>query len=121
MRRAERRERLAGRYGWLGPGIGGFVLILLGAIFLAQNYGLPVPEKWWTIFLIVPGLGALLAGWNAYRRDNRMSGEVTASLIGGAALLLISASFIFDWSWGALWPLALIAIGLGVVLRSYWR
>jgi hypothetical protein len=120
-RRAERRERLTRRYGWIGPGIGGFVLILMGLIFLAQNFGYPVPDKWWTMFLLIPAGGAFYAAWNAYQTENRMGGEVVAALVGGITLTLLSFAFIFDFDWGTLWPIVLIVIGGGILLRAYWR
>jgi hypothetical protein len=121
VRRTQRRERLTRRYGWVGPGIGGFVLVLLGAIFLAENLGYPVPDKWWTIFLIIPAAGALVASWNAYRQDGRLSGEVVAPLIGGLTLLVLATVLIFDFAWGVVWPLVLIAAGGAILLRAYWR
>lgn len=121
VRRAERRDRLVRRYGWIGPGIGGFVLVLLGIIFLAENLGYPVPDKWWTIFLIIPAIGALFAAWNAYQHDGRWSGEVVAPMIGGITLLVLAAVLIFDFAWGILWPVVLIAAGGAILLRTYWR
>jgi hypothetical protein len=121
IRRAQRRERLTRRYGWVGPGIGGFILVLLGVVFLAENLGYPVPEKWWTIFLIIPAIGALFAAWNAYQQDGRVSGEVAAPLIGGITLLVLATVLIFDFAWGLLWPLVLIAAGGAILLRTYWR
>jgi len=120
-RREERHKRLVSRYGWIGPGMGGFILVLMGIIFLAQNFGYPVPEKWWTIFLLIPAAGALFAAWNAYQRDGKLTGEATAALIGSVTLLAIAAAFIFDFAWGLLWPVALIAVGVSVLIRAYWR
>jgi len=120
-RRAQRRERLVRRYGWIGPGIGGFVLVLLGIVFLAQNLGYPVPDKWWTIFLIIPAVGALVAAWNAYQQEGHLSGEVVAPLIGGITLLVLATVLIFDFAWGVLWPVVLIAAGGAVLVRTYWR
>jgi hypothetical protein len=120
-RRAERRQRLVSRYGWIGPGIGGVILVLLGMIFLAQNFGYPIPEKWWTIFLLIPAFGASFAAWNAYQRDGRLNGETIAALLGAVTLVAIAAALLFNFAWGMLWPLALIAVGGGILLRAYWR
>jgi hypothetical protein len=120
-RRAQRRERLVRRYGWIGPGIGGFVLVLLGIVFLAENLGYPVPDKWWTIFLIIPAAGALVAAWNTYQQEGHLSGEVVAPLIGGITLLVLATVLLFDFAWGVLWPVVLIAAGGAVLLRTYWR
>jgi hypothetical protein len=120
-RRAERRQRLTSRYGWIGPGMGGIILVLLGLIFLAQNLGYPVPEKWWTVFLLIPALGASFAAWNAYQRDGRLNGEATAALLGAVTLFAIAAALLFDFAWGTLWPLVLVAVGGGILIRAYWR
>ena len=95
--------------------------MLLGVIFLAQNFGYPVPEKWWTIFLFIPAFGALLAAWSCYQRHGRLDGEATAALIGAVTLFAIALALLFDFAWGLLWPLALIAVGGGLLLRAYWR
>ena len=101
--------------------MGGVILVLLGVIFLAQNFGYPVPEKWWTIFLLIPAFGASFAAWNAYERDGRLNGEAIAALLGAATLVAIATALISDFAWGSLWPLALIAVGGGILLRAYWR
>ena len=41
-----------------GPGggwIAGLVLIGLGILFLLRNFGVPMPDNWWAIFLIAAG------------------------------------------------------------------
>lgn len=95
--------------------------MLLGIVFLAENLGYPVPDKWWTIFLIIPAVGALVAAWNAYQQEGHLSGEVVAPLIGGITLLVLATVLIFDFAWGVLWPLVLIAAGGAVLVRTYWR
>jgi hypothetical protein len=120
-RRAERRERLTQRYGWIGPGVGGFILILMGLIFLAQNFGYPVPDSWWTIFLLIPAGGAYYAAWKTYSADGKLNGETLAALVGGITLTALAMAFLFNFSWGLLWPLVLVAVGCGILLRTYWH
>ncbi len=43
--------------------LGGFILIGLGCVFLLNNFGFPIPEKWWTLFIFVPALGSFYRAW----------------------------------------------------------
>ena len=54
-RREERRSR------WGGAPVGAIVLILIGALLLAENFGLRLPERWWALFLLIPATGAVVA------------------------------------------------------------
>ena len=44
-----------------------------------------------------------------------------APMIGGITLLVLAAVLIFDFAWGILWPVVLIAAGGAILLRTYWR
>lgn len=107
--------------------IGAILLITLGAVFLAQEAGvLRHSANWWVIFLAIPGLGLI---WNAYTRHQE-EGEYTTgqavALVFGAALLVLTAIFIFDPTWsflpatfrGRFWDQAwrFVVLGVGVVL-----
>ncbi len=112
-RRAERREMT-----W-GPGgswIAGLILVGLGILFLLKNFGVPIPENWWAVFLILPGLGALWTAWRMYQRDGGVTRSVTSTAIVGAVLVVFGASFLAGFDWGVLWPVILIVLGVGVVL-----
>lgn len=121
QRRAERNDRLRRRYGWIGPGLGGFILVALGLVFLVQNFGYELPESWWTIFLLIPAAGAFFAAWSSYQSEGKLTGESTAALLGGITLTALAVTFIFGFDWGLFWPLVLVAIGGGILIRTYWR
>jgi membrane-bound ClpP family serine protease len=107
--------------GWVGPGIGGVVLILIGLVLLAQNLGAQLPDNWWAAFLMIPAVGAFVAATNQYRETGKFTGEGIAALIGGVVLTALAVSFYFDFGWGLFWPLILVAIGAGILFRTYWR
>ena len=54
MRRQERDERHGHVWRPGGSWLVGIILIGLGAIFLAQNFGYPIPHNWWALFLLLP-------------------------------------------------------------------
>ncbi len=113
-RRAERRSR------WGGAPIGAIVLILVGALLLAQNFGLELPARWWALFLLIPAIGAVVAAIRNYRDSgNTISGEVIGSLVSASIFLALSLAFFFGFAWGSFWPALLIVIGLGILARDY--
>jgi len=92
----------------------GLVLVLIGAVFLADNLGL-IPHNMvrhlfsWQGIMIFIGTVFLLTG------KNKTSGMV---LIGIGGLFLFLEIFNRYWfSLGDMWPLALIVIGLVLIVR----
>jgi hypothetical protein len=132
-RRREREEWRQERRKWrrndpIGPIVGALVLIWLGVVLLAaQNpemFRLPFAITWnnaWSFFFA--GLGGILileallrAVVPTYRHG------LTGRLIGGTILLLLGLAGILPGiSWNAVWPLALIALGAGLLLTNLLR
>lgn len=90
--------------------IGGGILILLGLAFLADQLipGLALGAniwKLWPLFVIVPGVGAIVAA-------RRLTSH-------GITLVLLGLAFLVaTWFelWGVIWPVFLIIGGLGILL-----
>ena len=116
----DRRDRgaLSDNAAWIGGGL----LILLGVIFLLENFGFPVPENWWAVFVLIPGLIAFNTAWSIYRRNNR---QVTASargaLVSGLVLTALALALFFNFDFGRYWPVILIALGVAVIAGNFWR
>jgi hypothetical protein len=121
MRREEKRARRGERHEmswWTSGWIAGLVLIGLGVLFLLRNFGVPLPDNWWTVFLVLPGLGALWTAWRMYQHEGRLSRAATGSAVAGCLLLVLGISFFFGFDWGNLWPLILIALGVVIVFSG---
>ena len=124
-RRRERRELR--RNSPIGSVIGALVLIWLGVLFLAvQNpemVRLPFSISWdnaWAFFLI--GLGALLILEALLRVIFPAPRRIVGPLIWGIILLVIGVAGLFPGlGVEKLWPLALIAGGLGLLLTNVLR
>ena len=118
LRRAERRANHGSIYGsWL-PGI---ILILLGGIFLAQNYFGTTLRNWWALFILIPALSTLTTAY-ALWRDGRGQWAIGPLLV-GLGFVALTAIFLLDLPIGQLWPVFLIVAGLGLLLsrgRSGW-
>jgi len=123
LRREEREERRQQQRAALGgrgsAWIGGVVLIFVGVIFLAKNFGLQVPEHWWALFLLIPAVAALTRAAAAYRANGRrLDGTVVAALAGGLMFVALTVIFLVGADWKVIWPVMLIVIGIGALARG---
>lgn len=108
---AARGDRLTGRM------VFGVVIMVLGILWTLDNLGVVDSGqvlRWWPIVLVLVGVWRL-AGVGSVPR--RVSGFVF-TLVG--LLLLADRLDYFDFDLWDLWPLALIAIGFGLVTRHWW-
>src|SRR3954466_6183784 len=124
MRREERwgRRQYRSDLRWGGSWMIGFILIALGVIFLAQNFGYPIPHNWWAFLILIPALGSFAAAWNMYRRSgNEITPPVRGSIIAGLVLTALALVFLLGIDFGKLWPVILILLGLGALFGGWWR
>ena len=120
-RRAERAARRAGRRElWGGAPIGGLILLVIGGVLLARQFGYELPSNWWAALLLIPAGGALVSSVRFWREDNRMSARVTGSAAGGVLFLILACAFFFGANWGFIWPAVLMLFGAALMARSYW-
>jgi hypothetical protein len=74
----------------------------------------------WAVFLI--GTGVILVLKVIIRLMVPAWRRATgASLIIGVVLLAVGISDLTSWNWNYIWPIILIAIGLGIILRGTFR
>ena len=121
MRRAERDARREARHemmgGYRGLPVGALILIVIGVVFLLGNFGFHLPAHWWSVLLLVPAVGLLVAAIRFYRVDNSFSGRAMGPLIGGIVLLAMALAIFFGLNWGVFWPIVLIAVGAAIIAR----
>ncbi len=97
--------------------MGGALLILLGVIFLLQNFGLAYPFNWWALFILLPALGAFGTAWNWYRQTGQFGAPARGALIGGTLLTLVAVTFLFNLAWGLVLPALLILAGVAILVN----
>ena len=112
-----------GEGNWPGIPIVGLAVVLLGLVFLARNFGmdLPLPDRWWALFIIVPAAASLVAAARYYRVDGYLSSRVIGPATGGALMLATALILFFDLEWGTFWPVMVIIVGLGIIARGTAR
>ena len=121
-RRRERWEsRWAGGRHRSGSGglIIGVILAGIGVLLLLQNLGvLPIDDLWryWPVILIAVGMSRIAT---ACGTGGRVWGAAVALV--GVVFLLDNLGYIRGNVWNYLWPVVLIVIGVGMLVRSMDR
>jgi hypothetical protein len=104
--------------------IGAFILIGIGVIMLFSQFGIGFDFNWWAIFIALPGLAMLRNAYNAYQDHSKMSSNELVQGGLGILLVLMALGFLFDIELGFLWnlwPLALIAVGITMIIGGRQR
>jgi uncharacterized integral membrane protein len=119
LRRQEREQRRAYRHSGWGVWWGGAILILLGIVFLLQNFGALALNNWWALFILIPAIGAFGAAWRSFQAaGGRLTAPARGSLIGGLVMAAISFAFLFNLDGRVFWPVLVILGGVGVLLNA---
>jgi hypothetical protein len=93
-------------------------LILIGGIFLAVNLGvLSWGGNWWALFLLIPILFFVIKLAEIRKRGEKvMTREHTGPVLGLIFMSLSMCVFLFNLDWGDMWPVFMIALGVGFLL-----
>lgn len=105
---------------------GGLVLIILGAFFLAENFGLfdvfdqvlgQFTFNWWAFFILIPIVAISVKLVESFRANDGQLNKDAQGQVGGLLILsLVFVALLLNWNWGVIWPLFLVAIGLNILL-----
>jgi hypothetical protein len=97
-----------------GSWLPGIILIVLGAIFLAENYFGTTLRNWWALFILIPAASTLSVA-DGHWRDGATS-RATGPFIVGVGFLALTIVFLLDLPIGQLWPVFLIVAGLALLI-----
>jgi phosphatidylserine synthase len=108
---------------WPGIPLVGLGIVIVGAVFLARNFGwdFPLPDRWWAIFILIPAAAALVSAARYFRVDGRVSSRAIGSATAGVLMLATALILFLDLDWGQVWPIMVIIVGLGILWRGTAR
>lgn len=98
--------------------IGGVILIAVGVVFLLRNFLGFALDNWWALFILIPAVLNFGRAWNSYQRHGRLSASGRGALIGGLLISTVAFVFLLNLSWGTVWPVFIIIIGIGALLNG---
>ena len=101
----------------VGPVVGGLILVWLGITFYLQQIGTISSNNWWAYFILGIGAIIVLQGFLLYFRSRR---PIYGPFIGGAVLVLVGLSFIYN-AWENFWPFILVIIGIAILASALAR
>ena len=108
---------------WVGVSV-----MLLGATFLANNLDLINLHtmfgsvQWWGIFILIPGVGALLNALIVFvMSDNHLTLAVQGLFVLGLVICAVASLALLGLDWNLLGPIIVIAIGIGFLVRFMVR
>jgi peptidoglycan/LPS O-acetylase OafA/YrhL len=119
--RREARRALIGNRGRGGGLLMGLLLVLLGIVFLLQNYGnFSIPLKnWGALFILIPAIGAFDRSLRIYRNSgNQLIPQARGAFIVGVVLVLVAAVLLLNLNWMVWGPVLIIIAGLGLLINS---
>ena len=107
---------------WGSNWLVGVVFILIGGLFLLQNFtGFELNNRW-ALFILIPVVGAFSNAHRAYQAaGNRLNASARGSLISGLEMTLVGVILLFNLDWSLLWPVGLVVVGVGMLLSSLAR
>lgn len=114
----EEKESNVPGFGSNSNGIMAGVLIVVGVGLVLSNVTGFSFDNWWVLFMFIPALTMLKAVRDDYQGNGRLTSRSSGALIASLAIFTTAFIFLFDLSWGDLWPVAFIFGGLSVLLSS---
>ena len=96
----------------------GLMLVAIGCGFLLANVVGFRFTNWWALFILIPAVAKLSEAMGSYQRHGRLTHAARGSLMGGLVIGLVAVIFLFNLSWGLMWPFFLIIGGIAALLGA---
>jgi hypothetical protein len=102
-----------------GGVVGGWVLIMVGLVFLADNFNIDLPlfgwHNGWALFILIGAAAPASRAIDRYRNVGTIDGQVAHSMLSALAVVTVALMFLLDASFALWWPVFLIIGGLSML------
>jgi len=98
----------------------GSIVILVGLVFLANNFGIDFPffgwHNWWALFILIGAAAPAARALDRYRSVATIDAQVARSLISVLAVVTVALIFLLDASFAVWWPVFMVIGGLSMLV-----
>ena len=106
----------------IGEIVAGLVVILIGLVFLADNFGIDFPffgwHNWWALFILIGAAAPASRAIDRYRSVGTIDAQVAHSMISALAVVAVAMIFLLGASFGTWWPILLVIGGLSMLVSG---
>jgi len=103
----------------------GSVVILIGLVFLANNFGIDFPffgwHNWWALFILIGAASPAARAFDRYRSVGTIDTQVAHSLVSVLAVITVALIFLLDASFATWWPVFMVIGGLSMLVPGGTR
>jgi len=100
----------------------GVIVILVGLVFLANNFGIDFPffgwHNWWALFILVGAASPAARAFDRYRSVGTIDAQVAHSMVSTLAIVAVASIFLLDASFATWWPVFLVIGGLSMLVSG---
>lgn len=101
-----------------GTMVVGLIFLMIGGGLLLANFTSFSFHNWWALFILIPAFSSLGYAYQMYHENGRLGEKGSGALIGGMIMLAVALIFLLGLNWGVVWPVFLIIIGAGILLKA---
>ncbi len=98
----------------------GLIVIAVGLVFLADNFGIDLPffgwHNWWAMFILIGAVAPAGRAIDRYRSVGALDGQVVHALLSALAIVVVALIFLLDASFATWWPVFLVIGGLSMLV-----
>ncbi len=98
----------------------GMSLIVIGFVFLFANLTDVRFDNWWAFFILIPAFSNIGSAIRNYQRNGRLTHSGRGAMTRGLMMALVAAVFLFNLSWGDIWPFFLIVGGVSALIGNWF-
>jgi hypothetical protein len=106
----------------IGEVVTGLVVIVIGLVFLADNFGIDLPffgwHDWWALFILIGAAAPAGRAVDRYRSVGTIDAQVAHSMLSAIVVIAVALIFLLGASFGRWWPIFMVIGGLSMLVSG---